>query len=220
MATIKSIALSIGGTLGTKEIWTVNPFYQAPIADGYQNWEYEDAVERAQAVADISLPGTLRALLSTAGTRDRVKLQAYDTSDALAFSVPVFSSALQTGTGGPSKALQDSLVISLRTQAPGPSGRGRLYWPALGASLSSTGFELTTPNQTDVLDDAKTYLKAVRDALRGTSVGDFGYELGVRSRKQGVTHFVSRLQVGSVLDTQRRRRDATPDVYVSTPYPV
>lgn len=125
------------------------------------------------------------------------------------------------GTGTASKTPQDALVFSLRTSTPGARGRGRMYWPALGASLNST-FQVTTPAPSAVVTDLKTWLNAIGAAMNGywTGIGAAKSSvLSVRSVTDHVCRDVNALQIGSVLDTQRRRRDALPEAYVNAVYP-
>jgi hypothetical protein len=63
----------------------------------------------------------------------------------------------------------------------------------------------------------KTYLSSVNGAITATVPGG---ELVVWSRKSGVALFnVTSIQMGDVLDTQRRRRDTLIESYQSVSYP-
>jgi len=125
------------------------------------------------------------------------------------------------GTLTVSKTPQDCIVISLRTNTPGPRGRGRLYFPAMSATLSPT-FQLTSPVPSAIAADFKTWLNAI-----GTQMNQYFIDIGsayrvvlsVRSQTDHVNRNVVQLQVGSILDTQRRRRDALPETYASVAYP-
>ncbi|MGK4456075.1 hypothetical protein, partial [Klebsiella pneumoniae] len=72
-------------------------------------------------------------LLSTNGsvTGFRVENRGED-EELLNVGEAAYTSPI-TGTGTASKSPQDAITISLRTSTPGARGRGRIYWPALGA---------------------------------------------------------------------------------------
>jgi hypothetical protein len=112
-------------------------------------------------------------------------------------------------------------VLSLRTATPGPTGRGRLYWPALGATLSSA-FVMTTPTPAQAAADAKAFLKEVGDAMNAYYASVSAAKTvvaSVRSVKNHTSRDITSIQVGSVLDTQRRRRKSLPESYASVTYP-
>jgi len=109
------------------------------------------------------------------------------------------------------------VVFSLRTNSPGGSGRGRLYWPALGGGITAAG-RLGTSNVTAFMGGMKTYLLAIRDIL-AANFPLIGFDVAVRSRATKTTPHVVRMQVGDVVDTQRRRRDHLPESYQQVAIP-
>lgn len=130
-------------------------------------------------------------------------------------------SPVVAGSGAHSKTPQDAVVLSLRTSTPGARGRGRLYWPAQGASLSSV-FQMTTPTPANTAGGAKTWLQAINSAMDGVYIAQASalrVALSVRSVTDHVCRDVTSIQVGSILDTQRRRRDALPETYSTVTYP-
>ena len=96
-----------------------------------------------------------------------------------------------------------------------------MYWPALAVTLSST-FQVTTPTPTALAGDAKTWLNAIGTQMNNVYIAAASAKrvaLAVRSSTDHVCRDVTSIQVGSVLDTQRRRRDSLPESYVSVTYP-
>jgi hypothetical protein len=173
------------------------------------------------AAGVTGLPTSLRLLMSTQGTITtlRVERRAEDET-TLNVSEGLFASAIG-GTGTATKTPQDAQVISLRTSTPGARGRGRMYWPALGATLSAT-FQTTTPTASSVATDARTWLNAIGAAMNAYWVSVAAAKsavLSVRSVTDHVCRDVNAIQVGSILDTQRRRRDALPEAYSNVAYP-
>lgn len=211
------VRVSILGQMTNGEVWSINPTFDP-------SGEFGTGVDQAQidaaatAIAALSPPSSLLTLMSNllqiTGARVEVR---DDSSDALlGISTQARTTAL-SGSVGPVCPPQSALVFSLRTNTPGGSGRGRLYWPALGVSLGSNG-RIAAATVTTNLTSMKTYLLAQRDAL-ATAFPTIGFNLAVRSRQTKTTPHVVRLQAGDVVDTQRRRRDNLAEAYVSTTIP-
>ena len=96
-----------------------------------------------------------------------------------------------------------------------------MYLPAFGASLNAT-FQLNSPTAAAVATDAKTWLNAIGLQLNAYYASISSVRtvvLSVRSATDHVCRDVNQIQVGSILDTQRRRRDAIPESYQSVAYP-
>jgi hypothetical protein len=212
------------GSLGAVETWSSSVAYGIV---GINGDSPDQAMTDAMALAignatTTSNVGTaLRTLMSSSGTIDimRVEKRAEDET-VLNVSERLLPAAL-TGTTVASKTPQDAMVLSLRTSTPGARGRGRMYWPALGAGLSSS-FQLTSPTSAAVVGEAKIWLQAINTAMDNVYIGQASalrVALSVRSGTDHVCRDVTSIQVGSVLDTQRRRRDALPESYVSATYP-
>lgn len=212
------------GSLGTVETWSTSvAFGIVGISPDTPDQATTDAMAAALiAIAGASLvPTDMRTGLSSQGTLDimRVERRAEDESilnvAERLLAVPI------AGSSSPTKTPQDALVISLRTSTPGARGRGRMYWPALAMALSTT-FQLTTPTPASFIAAAKTSLQAINTAMDNVYIANASalrVALSVRSTTDHVCRDVTSLQAGSVLDTQRRRRDNLPESYASVAYP-
>ena len=98
-------------------------------------------------------------------------------------------------------------VVSLRTATLSRAGRGRFYAPSLAVDQVSAGRMLTTAR--DTLADA------AEDLVQGlTSAGG---NLVIYHRALGTTSLVISLDVGDVIDTQRRRRNQLIEARTSRP---
>lgn len=201
-------------------MWSVNPCFGIA---GELSFAWDQATGDAMATAIAALtPGTtMRAWLSTTASLQNIRLEGRsDTGELLGIAQAVKGSS-QAGTGTASKPFQTAAVISLRTNTPGGRGRGRLYWPALGATIVNTTLRINPADVTTFASEARTYLAAISAAL--ATAGGFpptaSCPLIVRSTTGVFETQVNRLQVGDVLDVQRRRRDKAPENYTSLPYP-
>jgi len=211
------VRVSIKGAIGTTDVWSINPVFDP-------SWEIESDVDQTkldaacQAIANRTIPTGLRATMSTAVTRTGASLEVRANADdaLLAISTAVSATSV-TGLATPKNPPQCAIVASLRTDTPGASGRGRLYWPFMDGLLTGTG-RVDTTVQTNFLNDMKSYMAGIDTDLSTQFVG-ITFDLAVRSRKTHTTPHVVRLQAGNVVDTQRRRRDAIPESYLTVAYP-
>jgi len=211
------VRVSILGSYVTEEVWSVNPVFD-PTGEfpGGVNQAALDAA--AQAIANRTIPTVLRGLMSSVASRTGARVEVRDdATDALiALSLQASASATQ-GTGTNTMPAQSAAVISIRTDSPGASGRGRLYWPCLSATLGTSG-RLASPTNAAIVADAKSYLLGIRTDL-ATAFPTIGFDLAVRSRTTHTTPHATRIQVGSTIDTQRRRRDNLPESYAAVAFP-
>lgn len=212
------VRVSILGRLVNEEVWSVNPVFD-PTGEfpGGVNQAALDAA--ALAIANRSIPTGMRAYMSTVCTRTGARVEVRDdvTDGLIAISTQT-STTVTPGTGGIVMPVQSAAVLSLRTDTPGASGRGRLYWPVLAASLDTTTGRINAASLATFFSDFKLYLQGIRSDL-ATAFPPIAFDLAVRSKTTKTTPHVTRIQVGNVVDTQRRRRDALPENYLTTTFP-
>jgi hypothetical protein len=120
------------------------------------------------------------------------------------------------GTASVVHPFQTSWVTSLRTTQVGPSGRGRLYWPATGVTLDPDTYRPIAGTVAAALAGVKTYLGGIQTAVRVTFASS---TLTVWSRKLATSNMVTSIQMGDILDVQRRRRDALVESYATLSFP-
>jgi hypothetical protein len=211
------VRVSILGSFSTEEVWSVNPVFDPTL-------EFGSTVDQAAldaaalAIANRTIPTNMRAAMSTSSTRVGARVEVRDDVDDHLIGISLQGSTTPlAGTGTLFQAPQTAIVCSIRTNTPGGSGRGRLYWPAGGATVTATG-RLSTPGTLAMVTDFKAYLLGIRSDL-ATAFPTIGFDLAVRSTTTHTTPHAVRVQVGNILDTQRRRRDNLPEAYTAASFP-
>ncbi len=114
-------------------------------------------------------------------------------------------------TAEPTHPWQIANVLSLITTRHGPRGKGRMYLPIPAFAIS--GGKVDASQRAAALNTAATAMGAINSALEvDGAVGPF--HVAVAS-SLGEIHPVTQLRMGRVLDTQRRRRDALTEEYLT-----
>lgn len=214
----------IKGSLGSVEKWSTSVAYGivglAPdVADQATTDAMCTAIRTATTGANVT--ANLLSLLSNSGNIEAIRVEKRAEDETVLNVAEQLLVTVLAGTGTANKTPQDSLVFSLRTATPGARGRGRMYWPALLQNLSST-FQVITPTPAVLAGNVKTWLQAINSAMDGVYIAQSSalrVALSVRSGTDHVSRDVTQIQVGSVLDTQRRRRDTLPESYGAIAYP-
>lgn len=202
------IRVNLRGTLPGGEAWSVNPAFNETTNVG--TWDQSEGQAAADAISAIALPAALNQLCSKVAPRSRVRVERRTDANELLGAAEALWIGGTAATNTGQLPFQTSCVISLRSNTPGGSGRGRLYWPALGAAVDGSTLRLSNPTTAAVATAAATYLDAIATALKNAlapapSLVD--YDLAVYSPTQQSKQRIVRVEVGDILDTQNRRRD-------------
>jgi hypothetical protein len=214
---VSYVRVSILGQFQTSEVWSINPVFD-PTGEFPGTVDQTLLDDATTAIANLGIPTSLRGLLSTSASRIGARVEVrQDSDDSLLAISQAISTTAMPGTGTLALPPQNAIVASIRTNTPGASGRGRLYWPALAIALNGTGLVNAPPPATIALD-MKTYLNGMASAL-ATQFAPITFNLAVRSKTTRTTPHAVRIQVGNVVDTQRRRRDNIPESYASVTLP-
>lgn len=205
------------GLLPGGEVWSVNPSFYANLDNVVT--DYDELLAWATAIAALNegdvFPAGLRSLLSSAASISSIRTEYRDgngnLSQAAEYTLPIVAA----GTGTASKPFQTAVVSSLLTGRPGRSRRGRLYWPALAANISSTSLRLSTPSASAVGEAVRSFLSAVT----ASAPAGKNPQLAVISETLSTATQVTQVAVGDVLDVQRRRRDSLVEQIATVNYP-
>jgi hypothetical protein len=211
--------VSIQGTLGSSEKWSVNPCFATSFPG---TPSVPDLQAAADAIAKVDVPTALAGAKSFSAPVTNIRVEARSDTHVLELAAEAAFTGKQTGGTEPKSPPQTSVVLSLRTDTPGASGRGRLYWPGLGLPVANPSLRIPPTTRDGVAAAAVTYLRAVQDALKAgisPTPSAATFELAIFSKTRGIHSLVNRIMVGDVFDTQRRRRDALPESYVTATFP-
>jgi hypothetical protein len=198
------LRVSILGGLAGGEEWSVNPVWSLGGDFGGVDVTQNQLNTIAAAINGIVVPTGLRIMAMASTTVSGVRIEARTKAGLLEAQTEAGRASVG-GQGATPHPFQISACLSLRTATPGPSGRGRMFWPATGALIDSTTLRLTTATLSSFVGGAKTYLTAIDSAI--DTVFPTGSTLCVWSRKNASLSAVNLVEAGDVLDVQRRRRD-------------
>lgn len=210
------LRISIFGSMPSGEEWSVNPVF-------YIGGDFGEPVSSAQAgtiataIAARTVPAGLLALNPASVTVGGIRVEARSVGGDLEALGEAMRASPAVGSSSGAHGFSAAAVLSLRTAVPGASGRGRVYWPACGVTMNNISLRINGADITAALAGFKTYASGIVTDIETTLTGAAG--LAVWSRKNAQVIAVNTIQMGDVLDVQRRRRDIVPESYQSTTWP-
>jgi hypothetical protein len=141
-----------------------------------------------------------------------VKLAAIGTDGRYLADAYVYNMPTAVTGGSPNIVPASSVVVSLRTsETLGRANRGRLYLPYCAMSQGVAAATATVTTTNTLATAGKTFIQAVNTTLGITSPGT---EIVIASKAgTGLNKVPASVRVGSVNDTQRRRRNRLVEVY-------
>jgi hypothetical protein len=210
------LRISLVGEMPNGEEWSVNPVF-AIGGDFGESVTAAQATAIATAIAARAVPTSLLATNVTTVKVNGARVEARMSNGDLVALGEALKATPSPGTASASHGFSAATVVSLRTGLPGASGRGRLYWPATGVLMNNLTLRVDPSAVAGILAGMKTYLSGIDTDIQSVLTG--AATLCVWSRKTGALSPVNAMQVGDVLDTQRRRRDVIVESYQSVAYP-
>lgn len=209
------LRVSLFGDNPGGEEWSINPCWEI---NGSGGTPVTPAMAQtiATAIAAIAAPTPMMILMASNTAFRGVRVESRSLAGALEVQAEAIKTTGQGGNGTSVHPYQTAVVVSLRTFGVGPSARGRLYLPATGVPLQTTDYRIAVSSRDSILGAVKTYLSSIETAIKVTLPEA---NLTVWSRKTANFHNVTSLQLGNVVDTQRRRRDTLIESYGSVSFP-
>jgi hypothetical protein len=220
---VKRITIS-GTCYNGAEIWSTG-FYVGSVGSDVSNptQAFADAVRTAWTAFFTNSTSAI----GNAWKTDNVKVAQISATGITSESNVVYApygTAITGGGGTQNLPPQIAMVCSLENAgARGLAAKGRMYLPGVGAPVGTDG-KLTSTTALALANNMKTFLDAVNAAAptaedvilasQGNRVKD---AQGKYQPVPGtaVNAVVNRVRVGSVYDTQRRRRNQMVEVYQS-----
>jgi len=209
------LRVSIFGTMPGGEVWSVNPCWEINGSTG-DPVSPAQALTIATALGGVAVPAAMTVVWNAGTAITGYRVEARSLTGNLEAQGEYVRPAPVVGTGTSSHPYGTALVLSLRTPGVGGRSRGRMYWPATGMAISGTDLRVTSGTVGTVLAGMKTYLSGLETAIQATLPNA---NLTVWSRTSSNFHNVNSLQLGNVLDSQRRRRDSLIEAYQAVTYP-
>jgi hypothetical protein len=203
----------------TETDWTITGNWNTNLGlnifepDDYLNDQAVPAWTDFMAAAHLSNQVRLRRLqLFPIGAPDGKAVPAVPFAVGTACDLEFTSSYPTGGESATQLPPQDSIVVSWKTHQIGARGRGRIFLPS-GTSGSLSGAHVSSGAQSDIADAAKAFCEALAYSA-GSTLGAHVRPIvtGAPFTQYGV---ITQVRVGSIMDTQRRRRNRLVETYVS-----
>lgn len=196
------------GSMPGGEVWACGLRTDVPTPD-----------QGAQTVVDscydawATLVGSATALFSTGVSLERVQLRRIGTDGKTTSLFEAANKQTAVGIGTVKLPPQCAVVLSLMTAKAGRSGKGRIYLPLLGTNIGPDG-RIASGGTGGVAGPGARLLTDINSALAANQSGI--PRVAVQSQAAGGgSSEVLAVRVGDVVDTQRRRRDALVENYVT-----
>nr|CRY97258.1 hypothetical protein [uncultured prokaryote] len=211
------LRLTFGGTMATgQEIWSCNMHLANTNGGATTAGDFASVKSNLPAIGEA-----LEAFVSDAKTNvpddvtlDWVKVAFIGTTGEYldeSYEIDVEATGSQTSSYLPQGAMVNTLVSTKRKD---PGKYNRFYMPfTLQGSFGQ--WKMDTVTQNDYVDTLETFIRAVNAILIAIDTSD-SLLVAVVSNTNGQSAMpVTRVQVGQIVDTQRRRRNKLPEAYAS-----
>lgn len=109
--------------------------------------------------------------------------------------------------------LENSLVVSWATPRIGPKGRGRIYYPVMSSNVTGSDGRASSTVVSATLAEVVAQIEAMTTSSDIT--GGWNVRPIVTGSPWTQYGIVTSVRVGNIIDTQRRRRRQTAEVYTA-----
>lgn len=208
----------LSGLIGGVQTWSVGMSFLSTDGTAPGITDFTELENWAQQIGALNsghiLPDNLLTILSTLGNITTVRTEALTAAGVLVEAAESQQTVAFFGSGTVKCPPQSALVASIETGRPGRSYRGRIYWPALAAPLQPNTARLSVDDAASYASDTESLLAAIAAAAPSAAT----LVPGVASAKLADQTRIASIKVGTVIDTQRRRRDKLVEQYASVEY--
>lgn len=218
------LTVTVGGKAFVNERWSVGTRVKAgaetaALAD---LTTFVDALDddTGEAIFDLWSADGLRPW-STAHDLDTVRIAAVGVDGKMApgASPYLYEPTPLAGGLSPAPAQLALCTTHLTAAVRGRASKGRAYWPYGALAPNSTG-DVGSGARDGLAASVAAYMQLINDDFGGTTASAFDLRCAVFSNLDaGVWRAITGITVGSVLDTQRRRRNQLSETY-NTPVAV
>lgn len=208
----------LSGLIGGVQTWSVGMSFgtSSGIVPGVST--YDDLLAWATAIGALNgghiFDSEIGVALGTITSIAKVRTETVAADGTLTDAAEFNQAPAYFGSGTVHMPPQSAIVASLETGRPGRSFRGRIYWPALGFPIQPNTGRIDITDATSIATSTATLLGDIASAAPG------GAALipVIASAKLGEQTPITSVAVGTVVDTQRRRRDKLVEQYASVSY--
>jgi len=207
-----------GDMLNTNEIWTTSFRMGSEDAGGGNfgvNPLFVDAVKPLWQAVFTGATQNFSPRFRTLGIKAGV-VQTDGKMDLDTIYTSTYATPISGGSSNPTFPPQCAIVVSLRAANPtGLGSKGRMYLPGFCAPIDASG-QISSTDTTRLATDMKGFLDACE-----ADTNSPGYVIIASQGRPGVPFAppvhrrVTSLRVGSVYDTQRRRRNNLVESYAA-----
>jgi hypothetical protein len=206
-----------GKMWGGQEEWSTGLFLGQRDGDSAAPTE-QAAADCAAAFKTMFTHGNMK--ISNSYTFDKVKLASIDANGHTIDSEVVYGAPIGGATGAATNNFhpsQCSLAVTLRSDRPrGKAARGRMFLPGTAVTIEGSG-RIPTTDRNNMSGILKTFFDSfINDA-------DLPGQLILASKGTGPlpaltaqNDYVHAIELGDVVDTQRRRRNGLSEQYTRT----
>lgn len=218
------IQMRIDGMSPSGEVWSTSLRY-AGVSDLGQQFEdgtvnlgiftteiLQDIADAAgQVIMDLGPSDALLQGMSSALGIETLRVNVISNDGDVTNAAEHNMSAAKMGVGAVQRPLQTSIVCTLNHGAVyGRSGRGRLFWPFVGANASMAGVFVDHSWRINFLTKMNALQAALGSAINDAALQSPPCQLVVYSPTLRKVRRVDNLSADNVPDTQRRRADRLP----------
>jgi hypothetical protein len=218
----RHVVIQWGGTLPGGEIWSnmlrggsagTGASAPVPTHDEMISWlqgELKDEIAAWHSRPSTQTSSSVKLTFAKANVVDQDGHYVEQTTNEYVYPTPI--------AGGSAAAFHPTQVawcLSLTTGlSRGLAHRGRFYLPCPAVDVDRSNGLVSAADAQLVANSLKTFIEAVADTPGLDAINPFKVLVMSKGGTGGATHVVTGVEVGRVLDTQVRRRNALHENYV------